>query len=138
MKAIVLMLLLFLTNRASALDRLSALWMLESGGNDHMIGKVGEVSRYQVRPAVWRSVTHSRQFTEPQVARLVAVAVMNKRISHFTAKFGRRPTNFEYYGLWNAPGEVMSQHISPVVARRCERFCNLCKLTPSMHQLARR
>jgi hypothetical protein len=107
---------------------LSALSLIESGGNDKMIGKVGEVSRYQVRPSIWQSVTKSRQFTQPVVARRVVSAVMRQRIRAFTAKFGRTPTDFEYYALWNAPGQIMSRRVSLVVAERCQRFSNLCTL----------
>jgi len=110
------------------MDRLTALSMIESGGNDHMIGKVGEISRYQVRPKLWQSVTNSRQFTQPKLARYVASALMKKRIRAFAAKFGRSPTDFEYYALWNAPREVLTRQVSPVVAERCRRFSNLCAL----------
>jgi hypothetical protein len=127
MKAFVLLLMLMMTFSASAMDRLNALWMLESGGNDYLVGKVGERSRYQVRPAVWRTVTVSRAFTQPKVARYVAATVMDRRSREFEARFGRPPTDFEYYGLWNAPGEVLSRHLSRSVAKRCERFCNLCQ-----------
>ncbi|HEX3718710.1 MAG TPA: hypothetical protein VH595_12145 [Verrucomicrobiae bacterium] len=129
MKAFVLLsMLMTMTISASAMDRLNALWMLESGGNDYLVGKVGERSRYQVRPAVWRTVTVSRAFTQPKVARYVAATVMDRRSREFEVRFGRPPTDFEYYGLWNAPGEVLSRHLSRSVAKRCERFRNLCDL----------
>ena len=31
-----------------------ALGMIESGNNDRGIGRAGEVSRFQIHPAVWR------------------------------------------------------------------------------------
>ena len=34
--------------------RLAALGMLESGDNDTAVGAVGEVSRYQIKPWIWR------------------------------------------------------------------------------------
>ncbi|MGA2750097.1 MAG: hypothetical protein ABSG59_15090 [Verrucomicrobiota bacterium] len=119
-------LFLLLAGSASAMDRLNALSMLESGENDHMIGASGEVSRYQVRISVWKSVTASRQFTRPEVARFVASTVMEKRVHAFTAAYGRPPTDFEYYALWNAPAQIMSHNVSRVVADRCRRFSNLC------------
>ncbi|HZM05381.1 MAG TPA: hypothetical protein VFC44_20475 [Candidatus Saccharimonadales bacterium] len=124
MKAFVL--LLMLTVSASAMSRLDALWMIETGGNDQMIGKAGEISRYQVRETVWRSVTRSRQYKSPETARLVAGKVMDKRIRAFDAAFRRAPTDFEYYALWNAPSQVMTGRIRPMVAERCQRFAQLC------------
>lgn len=36
---------------------LTAIAMVESGGNDLAVGKGGEVSRYQIAPVTWRSIT---------------------------------------------------------------------------------
>jgi hypothetical protein len=119
-------LLLMLTVSASAMNRLDALWMIETGGNDQMVGRAGEISRYQVRQNVWHSVTDSRQYTSPETARLVAAKVMEKRVHDFGATFRRLPTDFEYYALWNAPTEALTGHIHPVVAERCRRFARLC------------
>jgi len=48
-----IVLLFILTAHALAMDRWSALAMLESGGNDHLIGRAGEISRYQIRRNLW-------------------------------------------------------------------------------------
>jgi hypothetical protein len=119
-------LLLVLTVSASGMNRLDAIWMIETGGNDRMIGNAGEISRYQVLQNVWRSVTTSRQYRSPQTARWVAYKVMEERVRAFDVTFGRTPTDFEYYALWNAPGQALSGRIQPVVAERCRRFANLC------------
>lgn len=36
---------------------LTAIAMVESGGNDHVVGAAGEVSRYQITPANWKTLT---------------------------------------------------------------------------------
>ncbi|HWD21480.1 MAG TPA: hypothetical protein VHB20_19600 [Verrucomicrobiae bacterium] len=124
MKALALFLLCAVS--AQGMNRLDALWMIETGGNDQMVGRAGEISRYQVRTAIWRSVTTSRAYTSPHTAREVAARVMDRRVRQFGEIYNRPPTDFEYYALWNAPHQVMNGQISPVVAERCRRFSNLC------------
>ncbi len=128
MKVLTLTLLLAGAFTASAMNRLDALWMLETGGDDHVVGKAGEISRYQVRTSVWHSVTPSRAYTSPETARMVVAQVMDRRVQKFDQIKGRQPTDFEYYALWNAPGQAYSGHISRTVAARCRRFSNLCSL----------
>ena len=38
---------------SSALDRWAALSQIESGDNDKAVGRMGEISRYQILPDVW-------------------------------------------------------------------------------------
>ena len=48
------------TMTASAgLSKLEALSMIESGNNDLAVGQAGEVSRFQIRPQVWRQLQPS-------------------------------------------------------------------------------
>jgi hypothetical protein len=116
------------------MDRLDAIWMIETGGNDYTVGKAGEISRYQVRANIWKSITDSRDYSSPKTARFVASKVMDTRVRAFDAAFKRQPTNFEYYALWNAPNQILSGHrVSPAVAERCQRFSNLCaRPTPGL------
>src|SRR6266567_952502 len=37
----------------AAMDRWSALSQIESGDNDKAVGRLGEISRYQILPDVW-------------------------------------------------------------------------------------
>ena len=127
MKTIALTLLLAGTISASAMSRLDALWMLETGGDDHVVGKAGEISRYQVRTTVWHAVTDSRAYTSPEIARHVVAEVMDQRVQRFDRLKGRQPTDFEYYALWNAPNQAFRGHITHTVAERCRRFSNLCR-----------
>ena len=108
------------------MDRMTALSMLETGDNDRMVGTAGEISRYQVMKREWRAVSDSTDYTNPVLAKEVAVKILDQRVARFQATFNRPPTDFEFYALWNAPGQVYGQRISHVVAERCQRFANLC------------
>jgi hypothetical protein len=135
MKAIALLLVL-LPACAFGMDRSAALSMLETGDNDHAVGSAGEISRYQVRKLEWRSVTNSPNYTDSETAKNVMLHIMDKRVQAFKAHFGRAPSDFEYYALWNAPSQAMEGKISRAVAARCERFANLCARDRTPVQLA--
>jgi|ERR1035437_324040 hypothetical protein len=111
---------------AIGMDRVSALSMIESGGNDRLVGKVGEISRYQILKSEWLRVTNSNRYSNEAMARTVMLQLMTGRIRAFEKTFGRLPNNFEYYALWNAPSQVMRGRISHRVAERSQRFANLC------------
>ena len=104
---------------AHAMDRWSALSMLESGNDDQAIGTHGEVSRYQIRPYLWPGGNP----LNPHAALQVAQKIMNQRVAKFEASHHRAPTDFEFYVLWNAPQEV--NHPRRAVAERAHRFANL-------------
>src|SRR2546423_5010404 len=108
------------------MDRLTALSSFETGNNDTMVGRAGEISRYQVLKAEWRSVTSSTNYRDPKVARQVTLKLLEQRIERFKARYQRNPTDFEFYALWNAPTQAITGRISPVVAERSRRFANLC------------
>jgi hypothetical protein len=127
-------LLVFCPMLSFGLDRLSALSMIETGDNDRMVGRAGEVSRYQILMREWRSVTNSSRFTDPKVSEAVTRKLIEKRVATFQSIYHRNPTDFEFYGLWNAPSQVYRGRVSPVVAERCRRFANLCQLEPTTPQ----
>jgi hypothetical protein len=108
------------------MDRLSALSSLETGNNDSMVGRAGEISRYQVLKAEWQSVTSSTNWRDPNVARLVTLKLLEQRVEKFKVRYKRNPTDFEFYALWNAPTQALTGRISRVVAERSQRFANLC------------
>jgi hypothetical protein len=107
---------------------MTALSMLETGDNDRMVGRAGEISRYQVLKSEWKRVCTSTDYSNPTLAKTVADKLLDERLQRFQSKFGRNPTDFEFYGLWNAPGQVLGGRVSRVVAGRCQRFANLCAL----------
>ena len=108
------------------MDRLSALSSIETGSNDSAVGRAGEISRYQVLKAEWQSVTSSTNYLDPNLARQVALKLIEQRMEKFTARYKRNPTDFEFYALWNAPNQALTGRISTVVAERSQRFANLC------------
>lgn len=104
---------------ARAMDRWTALSMIESGNNDCAVGACGEISRFQIRPVLWPG-------GNPQNSRdalLAAREIMRSRIARFERTHGRAPTDFEFYVLWNAPWQV--DHPSRAVEERARRFANL-------------
>lgn len=126
-----LLLVIFFPLAAMGMDRLSALSMLETGDNDRMVGRAGEISRYQILKSEWRSVTDSTRWTDPQVAKAVTLTLIDRRLKQFRAKHHRDPSDFEFYVLWNAPAHVLVRgKVSKVVAERAQRYANLCTIKP--------
>ena len=121
-------LIAFVPMVTSAMDRLSALSMFETGDDDKMVGKAGEISRYQVLKAEWSSVTTSKNYRDPNVAKQVTLKLLQQRTERFKELRKRNPTDFEFYALWNAPTQAFTGRISRVVAERSHRFANLCNL----------
>ncbi len=126
MKRVVSLLLVLVPSFCFGMDRLSALSMFETGNDDAMVGKAGEISRYQIMKGEWSKVTNSTAYRNPQVSKQVTLRLLEDRIARFQKIYHRPPTDYEFYGLWNAPGQVMRGKISPTVAARCKRFANLC------------
>jgi hypothetical protein len=110
---------------AAAMDRYAALSMLESNDNDSKIGASGEVSRYQIRPDVWRAYSHGQTLSRTH-ALCVARAIMHDRMRIFASSHHRAPSDFEFYVLWNAPAQIDAP--DKTVADRAQRFANLCSL----------
>lgn len=110
--------------RVHAVDRWTALSQIESGDNDLAIGPCGEVSRYQIRPDIWRHYAAEKaDWQKPADSLSVARAIMQDRCATFEDSFHRSPTDFEFYVLWNAPAQI--QKPSKIVSQRAERFCNV-------------
>jgi hypothetical protein len=127
-----LLLIIFLPFASMGMDRLSALSMLETGNNDRMVGRAGEISRYQILKSEWRSVTNSVRWTDPRVAKDVTLQLLERRVKQFRSKHSREPSDFEFYVLWNAPAQVLVRDkVSKVVAERAERYANLCSIQPA-------
>ena len=108
------------------MDGWTALSMVETGNNDYVVGRAGEISRYQILKREWHSVTNSRAYTHPPTAAAVARTLMTQRIQRFEEKFHRTPTAFEVYVLWNAPAQALNGRATRTVAARARRFANLC------------
>jgi len=110
--------------RLQAMDRWAALSQIESGDNDHAVGRQGEVSRFQILPQVWRRyASREANWHVPADALAVARVTMKDRCLAFERQFHRSPTDVEFYILWNAPAQVARP--SRIVLRRARRFQNL-------------
>lgn len=105
--------------------RLAALSEVESGNNDHARGRAGEVSRYQITPAVWTEYSREpiSQATNRWTAELVAYRILEVRISHFQRLFPKEQSEQQVYLLWSRPARVM--HPTKIEAERAQRFANL-------------
>ena len=115
----------------AGLSRLEALSMLETGDRDSAVGGVGEVSRYQMQPSVWKQYSNSQAYRDPVVAGQVAAQHLQFLETNFRRLAGRDPSEFDVYVLWNAGlgyyarRDFSSAHVSPVVRERAERYVNL-------------
>jgi hypothetical protein len=115
----ILFFILILSANALAMDRWAALAMLESGGDDGIVGPSGEISRYQIRPELWLGGNPR----DPRVALTNAGRLMAPRLAVFERSHRRAPDDFEFYVLWNAPAQI--NRPCPAVADRARRFANL-------------
>jgi len=70
-----------------------ALGMLETGNDDGEIGGAGEVSRYQIMPAVWQHYSDSRNYRNPVVSLAVARQHWAVLFSTFKRQAHREPTD---------------------------------------------
>lgn len=127
MRRLSFMALMLFPMLACGIDRWTALSMLESGDNDRAIGRAGEISRYQILKQEWKSVTTSRRYTDALLAKRVAEELMKRRMAAFNKAFGRHPSDFEFYVLWNAPQQLMRRQVTRTVAERAQRYQNLCE-----------
>ena len=119
--AVVLVCILLPAITCQAMDRWSALSMIESGNNDRAVGSHGEISRFQIRPELWPGGNSQNMGDALAAAR----EVMVPRLEAFEKSHGRPATDVEFYILWNAPWTV--DHPSKTVMERAVRFSNLVR-----------
>jgi len=111
--------------------RLYALGMIETGNDDRAVGALGEVSRYQLSPSVWRGYSKSTDYRNPEVSLQVARQHWNYLAAYFKEKTSRTPDDFDMYVMWNTrlgyyARRNFSQHqLAAVVQDRAQRFVNL-------------
>jgi len=121
---------------ASGMSQLDALSMIESADNDSAVGQAGEVSRFQIKPHIWRRYSPNPGYKNGALARVVARQLMNDLEADFKRQTGRAPTDFDRYVLWNAGPTYYSRigysksRVDPIVRERALRFANLCQITP--------
>ncbi|HKX63191.1 MAG TPA: hypothetical protein VJS65_15125 [Verrucomicrobiae bacterium] len=121
---------------ASGMSKLDALSMIESADNDLAVGLAGEVSRFQIRPHIWRQYSPNPAYRNSGLARVVADRLMSDLEAEFRRRARREPTDFDRYVLWNAGPAYYAQigysraRVSRVVRERAVRFANLCETLP--------
>lgn len=119
----------------AGLSRLEALSMIETGDNDAAVGRAGEVSRYQIKPWIWRHYSRSYSYKNRQTSRLVAEKHLKVLQSSFISRTKREPTNFDLYVLWNAGPTYYAKigfsktRVHPIIRERAQRYANLCQLS---------
>ena len=112
-----------------------ALGMVESGDRDKARGRAGEISRFQIKPVLWRNFAAPEfDYHNPNHAWLVTEKILNERKALFLRLTKRYPNNFEMYALWNAPGLLIMNNcdwtkLPEKIKERCQRFHNLMTST---------
>lgn len=105
--------------------------MIETGNDDHAVGRAGEVSRFQIMPSVWEHYSNSRSYRSPEASLEVARSHWAWLYDYFKRAAGREPTDFDMYVLWNtrhgyyAKRGFASGRLGPIVRDRAMRFNNL-------------
>jgi hypothetical protein len=108
-----------------------ALGMIETGNDDHEIGGLGEVSRYQIMPSVWQHYSNSRRYHDPETSTEVAQQHWSALHDCFKQQTHREPTDFDMYVLWNTRFGYYAHHgfkaarLDPIVREHAQRFVNL-------------
>ena len=97
----------------------------ELADNDYAVGTCGEISRYQIKPEFWPGGDPS----DAHAALATARQIMSARVEAFEHAHNRVPSDYEFYILWNAPGQV--DHPRTVVRERARRFENLIQRSDS-------
>lgn len=121
----------------AGLSALDAISMIESGNNDSAVGRAGEVSRYQIRPAVWQQFTRSTAYEDSVIASYVAQRYLDWLAKYCKQRTGRDPDNFDLYVMWNAGAAYYrrlgfaKERVHPTVRARANRFVNLREMRPA-------
>ena len=129
-KIILVMALTVATAQAGS-TRLAALGMLESGDDDTAVGAVGEVSRYQIKPWIWRQYSTCEEYQNRELSTQVAGQHLAELQRIFRKRAKREPDDFDLYVLWNAGPTYYGRigfdqtRVHPVVRERARRYANL-------------
>src|SRR5438445_5984321 len=134
-------LVLTTTSASAGLSRLDAFSMIESGNNDLAIGQAGEISRFQIRPQVWRQYSQSRSYQNAEVAAGVAQRHITHLENFFRERTGREATDFDIYILWNAGAGYYERlgfapdRVHRIIRERAQRYINLRNVSAAQQAL---
>jgi hypothetical protein len=135
MRTVILLLLLSAIGTRAEVSlrasRLEALSQIETGDDDRAVGGAGEVSRYQIKPWIWRLYSDSEAYSDQRISTQVAAQHLAGLAALFRKRTQREPTDFDLYVLWNAGptyynriGFSMSR-VHPIIRDRARRYANL-------------
>lgn len=107
-----------------------ALGQIESGDRDSAIGQAGEVSRYQIRPELWRQLAPRLNPRNPDQAWAVARRELGSRMARARLPRDQYARACAIYLLWNAPEALARADYDPArvnatLRDRATRFANL-------------
>jgi hypothetical protein len=112
-------------------SRLEALSQIETGDNDRAVGGAGEVSRYQIKPWIWRLYSESEAYSDRRISTQVAEQHLTGLASLFRKRTRREPSDFDLYVLWNAGPTYYNRigfsksRVHPIIRDRARRYANL-------------
>jgi hypothetical protein len=112
---------------------LKALGQIESGGDDSIVGRLGERSRYQILKATWKECSN-KPFSfayHKDIASNAAATYLNILSNNYYVATLRRPSELDLYVMWNWGfsnyRNIKFNYIkAPAIVRdAAERFTNL-------------
>lgn len=136
MRKAIVIILLSTGNAWAGFSKLEALSLIETGNDDSAVGRSGEVSRYQIKPWIWKRYSRSGSYRNRQVSSSVAERYLAELEGIFRKRAGREPDDFDLYVLWNAGptyyGKIgfSQKRVHPIIRERAQRFTNLRQLKP--------
>ena len=74
--------------RGEGFSRLEAISLIETADEDGVVGKKGEVSRYQILPRVWRAYSASTAYQDTKIASSVARQHVAKLEAYYVQRTG--------------------------------------------------
>jgi len=102
MRRLILLLVLNAAHAQAGLSRLEALAMIETGNNDAAVGEAGEVSRYQIKPWIWRRYCQREGYQNHDLSGEVAEKYLADLEQDFRDRTERDAGDFDVYVFWNA------------------------------------
>lgn len=113
---------------------LCALAQIETGGDNRIVGKFGEVSEYQLTPVLWRKYAGRANPVDPNISTPIAQSLLQSRVAEFERNHKTAPTPEQIYLLWHRPARVLRPTDKEL--ERAQRFANLVKLYEPTKRLA--
>ena len=133
MRGFLLLMVLSVAGVQAGDSRIAALSLIESGDNDAAVGDAGEVSRYQIKPWIWRQYDPSSSYADWRISTQVAEQHLAELAERFRRGARREPSDFDLYVLWNAGPTYYARigfspvRVHPIIRERATRYVNLCQ-----------